>query len=97
MTRHGIGLTNAQAQREPVVQTSVGQVKIATAIETVHEPLINLVSTLMAKADQVQRHGRSQFEAVVLPDPLRELLRQFDMPPDVIAQSFHTLVADYEP
>jgi hypothetical protein len=97
MTRHGIGLTNTEAQRKPVIQTSVGQIKIATAIQTVHQLLIDVISILMAEADQVQRNGRSQFEAVIFLHPIRELLCQFDMLPNVIAQSFHAIVTDYEP
>src|SRR5438105_1604878 len=55
MTRHSIGLTNAEAQRKPVVQTGMSQIKIATSIQTLHQPLIYLISTLMSQADQVQR------------------------------------------
>src|SRR5439155_23573127 len=76
MTRHSIGLTDAEAQSKPFIQASVGQIQIATAIQTIHHLLIHFISTFTAEANQVYRYGRSQFEAVILPHPILELLRQ---------------------
>src|SRR5947208_8959408 len=46
-----IRLSNAKAQREPVIQPRVRQVKIATAVQAVHERLVRLVSIFQAEAD----------------------------------------------
>src|SRR3982074_3485115 len=71
-----VRLTDAKAKSELSVQFRVGQVKIAAAVQPVHDRLINRISSLVAEAHQVQGHRRSQFEVLIFADPLRELLRQ---------------------
>ncbi len=90
----GVALSDTQPQREPVVQSCVREIKIATAIQPVHQRLVRLVSAYMTEADQVQRHRRGQLETLVLPDPGRKILRQRHVPPDMMLQTFDAVVPD---
>jgi hypothetical protein len=46
-----IGLPDAQAQRDFVVQPRVREMKIATAVKRVQQALVGIVATLQAKAN----------------------------------------------
>ena len=78
-------------------ESGVRQVKIAAAIEAIHQSLIHFVPALVAKADQVERHGCGQFETFIFLYPARECLRQLDVTSNVVLQAFDSVVADYEP
>ena len=69
-----IRLSNAKAQREPVIQPRVRQVKIAATVQRVHESLIVVVPRLQPEANQIQRDGRRQLKSCVLRNPLCEFL-----------------------
>src|SRR5580704_3271673 len=53
VTRGRIRLSHAETQREAIVQPRVGEIKVATAIQTIHQRLIDFVSTLVTETDQV--------------------------------------------
>ena len=97
MSKRGVGLTDAQSQREAIVQPGMGEIEIAAAVEAVHQTLIRLVPALVSKTHQIQRDGRGQFETVVILYPLGKVLRQFNMLPDVMLQSFDPVMADHKP
>src|ERR1700746_2081890 len=73
------------------------EVEVARAVEPVHEGLVGGVASLVAEADQVERHWRGQFEAVILAHPAREFLRQRDMLPDVVLHALAAIVAQNKP
>ncbi len=75
----------------------MGQIKVTAAVEPVHQTLIALISTFVAEADEIQRHRRGQFEAVVILDPSGELLRQRDVLTDVMLQPLYPIMPDDEP
>ena len=97
MARLGPRLADAQAQRVVAVQHGVGQVELTAAVEPLQQAAVGVVAGLEAKADQVQRRGRGQLEARVVPHPGGELLGQLDVAPHVMLQTLHAVVADDEP
>jgi TolB-like protein len=70
-----IRLPYAEPQRQLAVQLGVGEVKVAAAVQAIHDGLIGGVSAFVPEADQIQRRGCGQFEAIVVAHPLCELLR----------------------
>ena len=92
-----VGLSDAEPQGEFAIQLSVGQEQVTTAIQAFHDALICRIATLVAKANQIQRHGRGQLKAIIVAYPFGELLRQFHMLANVMLQAFHAVVTDYEP
>ena len=97
MSLFGVGLADAEAQGEPVVEPGVGQVEFAAGVEPVEQALVDVVAAPMAEADQVQGRGRGPFEAGIGFDPAGEFLRQLHVATHVVAQSLHAVVADHEP
>jgi hypothetical protein len=93
----GVGLADAQTQRQFSIQLGVREKEIAAAIQPIHDGLIRRVSGFVAEADQVQRGGGSEFEVLVVAHPASELLRQFDVAADVVLQAFHAVVANNKP
>src|SRR5580693_6702705 len=71
--------------------------QISAAVHAFHDGLIRLVPSFVAKTDQVQRHGRGQFKARIVAHPVRKLLRQFDVPANVMLQALHSVVPDHKP
>src|SRR5216684_3599283 len=65
-----IGLAYAEAKSELTVQFRVSQVEIPAAVQAIHDRLIDRISSLMAKAHQVQGHGRGQFKVLIFADPI---------------------------
>ena len=59
--------------------------------------MVGGVSGLEAKADQIQRDRRGEFEAVIFPDPIGKLLGQSDVLPDVMLQAFDSVMAENKP
>jgi hypothetical protein len=68
-----------------------------TQNQAIHQFLIHFVPALVTKADQVERRGRCQFESRIVLHPNCELLRQFNVTPNVILQAFDAVVTDHEP
>ena len=90
-------MANAEAQRQAVIEPGVSKVEIATLVEAIHQLLIAFVSASMAEAYQVQGCRRCQFESVVTLYPLRKLVRQLDVPADMVLKPFHAIMANHEP
>lgn len=97
MTRLGMGLANAEAERESVTQTGVGQVEVTASVEPIQQLLVDGIPSPVPKTDQVQRCRRYKLEPVVLAHPRGEILSQLHMAPDVMAQALHAVVANDEP
>ena len=97
MSFHRVGLANTESQCQPIIQTRVSQIEVAAPIQSIHQRLIHLIPAFAAKAHQVERDRRCQFETIIVPDPVRELLRQFNVPPNVILQALHAIMTDHEP
>ncbi len=89
MSRLRVGLAHAEPQGKFSTQLGVCEKEIAAAIEAIHDGLIGGVSSFMAKADQIKRHGCGEFKVIVIADPIGELLRQFHMASNVVLQPLH--------
>ena len=55
MSKLCVCLTNTKPQGESIVHAGMRQVKITTLVETIHELLVDLVSSTMPKTNQIQR------------------------------------------
>lgn len=97
MSCRRIRLADAESQGQLVIQAGVRQIEISTSIEQIHQELIRFVSALATKADEIERRRRCQLETIIVSDPTRELLRRFDVTPNVILQTFDAVVPDHEP
>src|SRR6266496_5869470 len=75
----------------------MGQIKIATSVQCVHEALVGLVARPQPETNQVQRRGNGQLKTRVAADPARELLGQPDVLADMELQSFDSVIAKHEP
>ena len=51
--RGRVRLSHAEPQREAIMQSGVGEIKVAAAIQTIHQRLVDVVSALVAEADQI--------------------------------------------
>src|SRR6267154_340187 len=97
MPELSVGLADAEAQRQLPIQLCVRKKQIAAAVQPVHDHLIRLVPSFVAEANQVQRDWSSELEVLIVTDPLREFLCQLHVLPNVMLQSFDSIVADHEP
>ncbi len=88
-----VRLSHAEAKSEFAVEFRMGQKEMATAVQAIHNPLIDRIASLVTKAHQVQWNRRSQFEVLVFADPIRELLRQLHVAANVMLQALHPVVA----
>src|SRR6266851_4276061 len=93
----GISLADAQAQRDPVVEPGMRQIKIAAAVERVHQALVGLVAALQSEANQIQWSRRGQFKAIVLVHPGGKLLRQPHMLAHMKLQPFNPVMTQHKP
>src|SRR6266496_6752403 len=75
----------------------MGQIKIATSVQCVHEALVGLVARPQPETNQVQRRGNGQLKTRVAADPARELLGQPDVLADMELQPFDSVIAKHEP
>src|SRR6267378_6960610 len=71
-----MSLPYTESKSELAVEFRMGQKEIAAAVQSIHDPLIDGIASLVAKAHQVQGYWRGQFKALVFADPMCELLRQ---------------------
>lgn len=55
VAQFSVCLTDAQAQREAVIQARVCQIKIAAPVQTIHQSLIHNVASAVPKTDKIQR------------------------------------------
>lgn len=58
-----VGLADAEAKRELVVELGMSKVQIAAGVQSVHEQLIGPVPGTQAEADQIELRGRGEFKA----------------------------------
>src|ERR1035441_6605051 len=75
----------------------MGEASIPSAVETVHQELIALISAVIPEAHQVQRRWRHDLEALMLLYPLGKVLRYFYQQAHMVLQSLHSVVPDHEP
>src|ERR1019366_5656377 len=97
VTQAGVCLADAEAQSEALVQSRMGEVQIATAVEAVHQELIALIAAAKPEAHQIQRRWCDYLEALVLLYPLGKLLRYFYVPAHVVLQPLRSVVPNHEP
>src|SRR5215469_9195994 len=92
-----VGLSDRHAECKAIVQLGVREVKVAGTVQTLHEGLVGGVSCFEPETDQIEGRGSGQFEAAVIADPSCEFLRERDVLPYVMLQSFHAVVAQHKP
>lgn len=63
MPRLSVGLADAEAKRELVVELGMGKVQIAAGVQSVHEQLISPIPGTQPEADQIELRGRGEFKA----------------------------------
>ena len=97
MSLFRVSLPDAQAQNILVVQFRVRQVEVTGLVEVFQQALVEFISSGVAEADQIQRCWGDDLETFIGGDPGGEFLSESDVPPDMIAQPLHTIVADDEP
>ena len=97
MPRLRIRLAHAQPQRELTLKLGVGEKQVSAAVQAVHDALIGGVSGFVPETNQVQWCGSSEFKAVVVPNPIREFLRQAHVLADVMLQTLDAIMPDHEP
>jgi hypothetical protein len=85
VARLGVRLTDAQPKRELLVQLCVGQIQMATPIETIEKPLIDSIPTYVSETHQIQGWRNRQFKPLSLINPPGERLRQLNVASDVVA------------
>ena len=74
----GMGLANAESQRQLSIQFGVSEKEIAALIKAIHDGLIGSVSGSVPEADEVERCWRSQLKVVAIAHPASEFLREFN-------------------
>src|SRR6185437_4856313 len=75
----------------------MGQIKIAAAVKSVHQLLIEFVAAVETEAHQVERRRDDELEALVLSHPGGELLRESHVLANVELQAFDPVIAQYKP
>src|ERR1700747_2508520 len=93
----GICLPDAKPQRCPVIQASMGQIKIAAAVERFDQSLVSLLAAFQAEANQIQRCRCGQLEPIIVANPGGKLLREANVLADVKLQAFNSVVPQHEP
>lgn len=92
-----VRLPDTKAQRKSIVQARMCEVKRSTLVKTIHQFLVDVISTSETKTHQIERRRNNNLKTIVLFDPFRKILSQFNMAPHMILQTLNSVMADYEP
>lgn len=97
MPRLGIGLSDAESQRELPVQLRMGQEQISTSVQPIHNRLIGRIAGLVPEANQVERSESGEFITLIPAHPTRKFLCQAHVLAYVMLQPFDSVVSNHKP
>ncbi len=97
VTPLGVGLGDGHAQNKASVQLGVRQVKVPATVQGIHQPLIEVIASFQAEADEIERRRDNEFKTMVLSYPFRKFLSEPHVLANVELQAFDPVVAKHKP
>ena len=65
----GVGLADANSQRELAVQFCMREIQGAALVQAIHDFLVGSIIGAMPEANQIKRRWRGEFEITILSHP----------------------------
>ncbi len=75
----------------------MGQIERTRVVEALHQPLVELVAGVVAKADQIEQGRDDELEIRVALDPAGEFAGERNVAANVAPQTLDPVVPDHEP